>query len=115
MGEWEGLTFEELAPLPDWQRFNSARSTAPVPGGEMILETQARMVRQIEFLADRHSDETVALVSHADPLRAAISHYLGIPLDHMLRFEIAPASVSVLQTGESPRILCLNYQGDLPI
>ena len=115
VGEWEGLTFEELAPRPEWQRFNRARSTAPVPGGDMMIETQARMVRCLERLSALHQGETVAVVSHADPLRAALAHYLGIPLDLLQRFEISPASVSVVEMGETPRVLCMNHQGDLPV
>ena len=34
------------------------------------------------------------LVSHADPIKAAISFYLGLSLDDLPRFDIAPASLS---------------------
>jgi probable phosphoglycerate mutase len=35
-------------------------------------------------------------VSHGDPIRAALCHWLGIPLDFMVRFEVAPGSVSIV-------------------
>src|SRR5688572_27882304 len=47
-GEWEGLTFEELDRREDWRQFNTVRSRMRAPGGEMMIETQTRMVRQIE-------------------------------------------------------------------
>ena len=82
----------------------------------MMIETQTRMVRQIECLATRHPGNVVAVVSHADPLRSVAAHYLGLPLDLLLRFELDPASVSVLETGAwVPRIRCLNGTGDVAL
>jgi len=80
-----------------------------------MIETQTRMVRQIEQLHVRHPHETVAVISHGDPLRAEVAHYLGIPLDHMLRFEIDTASLTILQADDwAPRVLCLNHTGEVP-
>lgn len=81
-----------------------------------MIEAQARMVRQLDCLRERHPGECIAIVSHADPLRALLAHFLGIAIDLMLRFEISPASVSVVESGEwGPRILCVNETGDIPL
>jgi ribonuclease H / adenosylcobalamin/alpha-ribazole phosphatase len=115
-GAWEGLTFEELESREDWRRFNTMRSRVRPPGGETMIEVQTRMVRQLECLASRHPDEPVAVVSHCDPLRAVLAHYLGVPLDHLLRFAIDPASVSAVELGAwAPRIVSLNGTGDIAI
>ncbi len=82
----------------------------------MMIETQSRMVSRLEALARQHAGQTVAIVSHGDPLRAVVAHHLGIALDRLLRFEISPASVSVLEAGEwNSRILCLNETGEIPL
>jgi probable phosphoglycerate mutase len=115
-GEWEGRTFEELSHDSRWVRFNTARSIVCPPGGELMIEAQARMVREIESLVEPHQNETVGVVTHLDPLRGLIAHCLGIPLDLMLRFQIDPASVSVVRFFESaPQILCVNCTSELPI
>jgi probable phosphoglycerate mutase len=115
-GEWEGLTMEELERREDWRLYNSFRSGASPPGGEYMLETQARMVRQLECLRARHAGETVAVVSHGDPLRGYVAHCLGVPLDLMLRFDISPGSISVVEAAEwGARVVRLNDTGDLPI
>lgn len=115
-GAWEGLTFDELDSREDWRRFNTVRSRVRPPGGETMIEVQTRMVGQIECLASWHPDDVVAVVSHCDPLRASVAHYLGVPLDLLLRFEIDPASVSALEIGAwAPRILFLNGTGDVTI
>jgi broad specificity phosphatase PhoE len=81
-----------------------------------MIEIQTRMVRQLEILRERHAEETVAIVSHGDPLRSTVMHYLGIPLDFMLRFEISPASVSIVEWGEwGSRVLCVNGTGEIPV
>lgn len=112
-GEWTGRTLEELAPLPDWQRFNTYRSTTRIPGGELMLEVQARVLSELQGLQTKHPDQTIAVVSHGDAIRAAIAHYAGIHLDLMSRFEIGTASVSVVEVNEyGPRITLLNDTGE---
>jgi len=116
LGEWQGLTMQELDKREDWRRFNTFRSGTRAPGGELMLETQTRMVRQLDRLCAKHPDEIVALVSHGDPLRSALAYFLGIPLDLVLRFEVSPASLSIVQVHDwGARVLCLNDTGELPL
>jgi probable phosphoglycerate mutase len=85
------------------------------PGGELMSEVQTRMIAEIADIRQEHPGETVAVVSHSDPLRSVIAHYLSIPIDLILRFDISPASVSVVQLfDDGPRVLCLNHTGELP-
>lgn len=108
-GEWTGRTMTELDQDPRWHRFNAQRSITRAPGGDLMLEVQSRMVDELEALRVRHRDETVAVVSHQDSIKAAIAHYSGIPLDLFHRFEILPASVSVLRlTDWGPQLVTLN-------
>ena len=100
LGAWAGMRFEKLRGDPAWNVWNSARSHARPPGGETMTEVQARMTRCIERLRRRYAGRTVALVSHADVIKAALSHALGLSVDFHARFEIAPASRSVLIAGE---------------
>jgi probable phosphoglycerate mutase len=115
-GAWEGRVIADLELLEPWREYNMRRSCTPPPGGEPIGQVQSRMLRRLDCLRALHDNQTVAVVSHGDPLRAALCHYLGVPLDGMLRFEIAAGSVSVVQAGDGDaRVLCLNATGDLPI
>src|SRR5918992_6339647 len=95
-GEWTGRTFEELRGIAQWREFNSARSCTRIPNGEPMVEVQARVLALLERLCQRHPAMTVALVSHADIIRAALAHCLGMPLDLLLRLEISPASISIV-------------------
>lgn len=113
-GRWTGRSFEELQPLPEWQRFNQQRSTVRIPGGELMLEAQVRGVATMEDLRSRHPDETVIAVSHADMIKAILAHYAGTSIDYLPRIEIAPASVSILSLEHwGDRIVRLNDTGAL--
>lgn len=111
-GTWSGRTMKSLRPLRNWQTVVRTPSRAGFPGGETILAAQQRVVATCEELAARHRKATVALVSHADPIKAIVSHYLGQPLDLFNRIAIAPASVTVIDLDGWPRLLALNTNGD---
>jgi probable phosphoglycerate mutase len=54
------------------------------------------------------------VVSHADPIKAAVTFALGVPLDLFQRTVISPCSVSALVLGARPPIvLCVNSTGAL--
>lgn len=95
-GEWAGRAVGDLNQTDLWRQIQVCPSTARFPGGESQAEIQARMVKAVETLRAAHSGKTIALVSHADPIKLAIAFYTGLPLDLYQRLEIAPASLSEL-------------------
>ncbi|MCG5486208.1 MAG: phosphoglycerate mutase family protein [Sinorhizobium meliloti] len=108
-GDWSGKTFDVLDTDPLWRRWNAMRSLVRAPGGETMLDVQCRAVGLVAALAQRHGKEKVALVSHADVIKTLVCHILGLSADAWPRFEIAPASVSVLVMGDwGAKILTLN-------
>jgi broad specificity phosphatase PhoE len=112
-GDWENRSFEELAEEPVWKRFNTFRGGTRIPGGEMMIEVQARIVTFLQRISNEFRDRTMALVTHADVIRAAVCHYAGIPLDLSLRVEISPASLSILEIADwGARLVRLNDTGD---
>lgn len=117
-GDWTGRALEELRPLPQWQHWNSFRSGTRIPNGESMLEIQARIISRMQKLKEQHPNEIVALVSHGDVIKAAVAYCLGVPLDMFQRFEISPASVSLVGlTDYGPSVLCVNNTnglGELP-
>jgi probable phosphoglycerate mutase len=112
-GELTGQSFADLDTTREWQLFNSFRSSTRLPGGELMLEVQARVISQITELCRQHPEDAIAMVSHGDVIRAAVCHYLGIPLDFMQRFEISPGSVTILRvSAENAVVLRLNDTGE---
>ena len=109
-GAWNGRLFAELDTDERWQRWNSERDQVRPPGGETMLEVQERLARWLEALPAGGSAEVVA-VSHADVIKAAVALTLGLSLRAHDRFEIAPASISVLRV-EPGRLRLIGLNGD---
>ena len=98
-GDWTGGTIAELAKTDLWKVVQAAPSRARFPNGESIAEMQARMVAALDGVIAAHPGEHVVVVSHADPIKAAIAHYTGMHLDLFQRVVVSPASVTVFEVG----------------
>lgn len=96
-GDWTGCLLADLAKTDEWRVVQLAPSRARFPGGESIREMQSRTVAALEQVVADHPGETVAVVSHADPIKSAIAHFTGMHLDLFQRLHVAPASVSVFE------------------
>ncbi|HKG99617.1 MAG TPA: histidine phosphatase family protein [Bradyrhizobium sp.] len=94
MGEWTGAEFSHLASDKRWQRWNEKRGSAKPPGGESMLELQTRVVGHVEQL--RAIGGSIVIVTHAEPIRAALMDYLALPLDEFHSVAIDPGSVSTI-------------------
>lgn len=113
-GDWTGKTFEILSTDERWRRYNARRSTTIIPGGESFLDVQNRIVKELDVLSRQHTNARVALVSHADIIRAAVAYFTATPIDMIERIEISPCSVSVLALDEeSATVLTINSRCEL--
>lgn len=98
-GEWSGRSFAELEALDDWHGWNTGRAIARAPGGESMAEVVDRATSALDAVARDHDGETIVAVSHCDVIRGILAQYLGLGLDHLLRFDVDPGSVSRLTLG----------------
>lgn len=115
-GQWTGGALKDLRDSDLWRTLMLTPSLARFPEGESLGEVQCRVVAALECLRLRHAQETIAVVSHADVLKAAIAHYTGLHLDLFQRLVISPASVSVLQFDGPgfPHLVRFNDTGEMP-
>ncbi|MFH5923586.1 histidine phosphatase family protein [Roseomonas xinghualingensis] len=108
-GRWTGRSFDSLGSDPDWTRWNESRSTARPPGGESMGEVQSRVTGELSRLQQDHPEGRIVLVSHCDVIKAALASHLRLSLNDLGRFEIAPASVSILVAwGSEGKVLGMN-------
>jgi probable phosphomutase (TIGR03848 family) len=113
-GQWTGAKLSALAKKPEWTQVQRCPSGFRFPGGESFPEMQARMASAIDRLIRLHPGETIVAVSHADPIKAAVSSCAGTPLDLFQRLVIAPCSVSALAFSASgPHVLTVNSTASL--
>ena len=108
-GEWMGRAVKDLLQDALWNRFNAFRSSTGIPGGESMLQIQTRVVGCLNRIRDSFPDQHIAIVSHGDPIKAAVSHYIGLHLDMFFRFQISPASVTIVRVSSTDAaVIALN-------
>jgi broad specificity phosphatase PhoE len=100
-GDWQGAEMTALRDKEEWHRWVNFRSGLRLPRGEMMVNIQARVVSEMIRLKEQFTGEHIALFSHGDPIRSALCHWLGMPLDYMVRLEVAPGSVNVVILDEN--------------
>jgi probable phosphoglycerate mutase len=113
-GTWTGKKLALLQKKPEWRTVQSAPSMFRFPDGESFAEMQLRVWSTLERLAKKHRGKTIVVVSHADPIKAAVTYAQGVPLDLFQRTVISTCSVSALVLGPgTPVVLSVNSTGSL--
>ena len=113
-GDWSGAPFEKLVKDEAWLRFNRFRSTARIPGGELAVEVQCRVISKIEEWRNRYPAKKVAAVSHGDVIKSALMHFTGMPIDFIHRIRINTASITAIAVSEyGAEVLFVNYTGSM--
>jgi probable phosphoglycerate mutase len=114
-GEWMGKPIAELLQKSLWPVIQLYPSGAVFPEGETMYDMQARMIRTLNKLVQRHSGETIAIVGHGDLIKAAVAHYLGVHFDFFQRIVIDTASITTISVSRlGPRVRCVNDTSHSP-
>ncbi|HVM02101.1 MAG TPA: MSMEG_4193 family putative phosphomutase [Acidimicrobiales bacterium] len=113
-GEWTGAELKALSKRPEWAAVQRYPSGFRFPAGESFREMYTRVTGTVARLRARHPGEAIVLVSHADPIKAAVADATGTPLDLFQRIVISPCSVSAVAYADTgPIVLTVNSVGDL--
>ena len=115
-GDWTDRPLKPLTRNKKWPVIQARPSLVTFPNGESIRGAQLRAVGAVEAIVARHPRATVAVVTHADVIKAVVSFYIGQPLDLFQRLHVSPASATVLQlsaTGGQPMLVRFNDDGPL--
>jgi probable phosphoglycerate mutase len=108
-GEWTGAEIKKLAKQKTWPRIQFYPSGASFPGGETMYSMQSRFVQEVNEIVGQHPGEMIAIVGHADLIKAAVAHYLGVHFDLFQRIVISTGSVTAISfTDMGPRVLTVN-------
>ncbi|MGH9319935.1 MAG: histidine phosphatase family protein [Vicinamibacteria bacterium] len=110
---WLGKTVPELQKDPEFARSRSDPGYRS-PCIESIESVRDRVVAGVERLRKERAGETLVVVSHGDPLRAIVAHYLGMPIASLRRLLIDNGSVSILRFNPlGPQLTLLNWKPTL--
>jgi len=101
IGRWQGKSLKVLRLTKLWKIVQSAPSRFRFPDGESFVDAQTRYIDALERITQKHKpQEIVAVVFHADPIKLAVAHFLGMPLDHFQRLSCDTGSLSALYVNE---------------
>ena len=113
-GTWTGKKLSLLRRRAEWRAVQHAPSTFRFPEGESFAEMQLRIWTTLERLAKKHRNRVIVVVSHADPIKAAVTYAQGVPLDLFQRTVISTCSISAIAfTDANPVVLSVNNTGSL--
>ena len=112
VGKWQGQSIRRLAITKYWRIVQRAPSRAGHPDGETFLQTQTRVVSALDEICKKYKpQDIIACVFHSDPIKLAVAHYLGLPLDHFQRLACDTASATMLAVSESgAQVIWLNHR-----
>jgi len=98
VGAWEGLAWEQVHDRwpTEARAFENDCSKQGYLGGEDFCQLAARVVPALEALRSDFAGKTIVVVGHNGVNRAALCHWLGIPLGFSRRIPQANGSYSVV-------------------
>lgn len=94
-GLWQGRSFNDVFAANRTLDWAHPVEIVP-PEGESFFDLATRVYAGIERLTSHYAGHTLVSVAHANVVRSAIAHALGIDLATALRIEVAPLSITRL-------------------
>jgi len=103
VGKWQGRSLKVLRLMKVWRIVQHSPSRFRFPDGESFPELQTRITGALERIAKKHNKphDIVAVVFHSDPIKLAVAHFLGMPLDHFQRFGCDTGSLTAMYISET--------------
>lgn len=106
-GDYDGVPMGEVPPSA-WAAWRADIDFAP-PGGESLAVLGRRVRDALDELSRSDAGETVVVVSHVSPIKAAVAWALGITDDVTWRLFVSPASITRIDlTARGPVLHTFN-------
>jgi len=107
LGEWEGLTREELIDrYPElWERWQRAPSWDIPPGCEGAAAFEARVALALQRILERHPRGDVLVVTHGGVIQVALARVFGKGSAGVFPFVIDNCSITTLMRGPNRMVI----------
>ena len=105
LGEWEGLSYEQLRDEKRlWARMAEDPDFAP-PGGESPRAFAMRLLNSIQTIAQKHAGESVAVVGHGGAMATVLSLLIDQDGGRWREYLMLNASLTELVFDPEPRLV----------
>jgi len=91
-GKWEGMTYHQLIKDESFLEFRRAPIENMTPGGETIVQVQARGVEGVMQALRANDGQRLLFVSHGDIIRTVVCHFMKLELRYYHRLRVDNAS-----------------------
>jgi 2,3-bisphosphoglycerate-dependent phosphoglycerate mutase len=107
LGEWEGLTTEEIAErYPEaWASWVEEPDWDVVPGGEGQAAFDLRVAAAMDDIFRLHPHGDVLVVTHGGVIQVALHRIVGKPSRGLFPFKIQNASITLLEKRDGRSII----------
>jgi len=105
VGDWTGMKMATLRRTRAWRELAAFPAGRPIPGGETLAEVQARIVSELIRLNAAAPNGEIAVVTHEDPIRLAICHFIGAPMNAYEHVTVKPGSITILRLDRDCAVL----------
>jgi alpha-ribazole phosphatase len=108
LGEWDGLTVDEVkSAFPgEWEKRGQDISEYRPSGGENFSDLACRVLPTFEHIMDEIR-KTTLIVGHAGMNRVILCEVLGIPLRHLFRLRQDYGALNIIERSLGYRQVCL--------
>ncbi|GAM09637.1 putative phosphoglycerate mutase GpmB [Geobacter sp. OR-1] len=98
IGIWEGMTWAEIQERwpHEWQSRLADIVNYRVPGGENLLDLEARIMPAIERIVANHRGEDVLVVAHGGANRVVLLNAIGAPLSTLFNIEQSYCCLNII-------------------
>jgi probable phosphoglycerate mutase len=112
LGDWEGMTPEEVDRLYDkgYQRWLKKPTACVIPRAESPAKFRKRVVARVGAIAKANAGKTVLIVTHGGVITALVTEWLKADFDlALLNLQIDNTSLTVAEeTGKRIRLKAIN-------
>jgi len=107
LGEWEGLTTEEIAArYPEaWAGWVKEPDWDVVPGGEGQAAFDRRVAAAMDDILRLHPHGDVLVVTHGGVIQVALHRIVGKPSRGLFPFKVQNASITLLERRDGRSII----------
>ena len=98
-GEWAGKPWKRIRndSAIDYGRFLTDPGRYGYPGGETFEQIQSRIYKTVLDCAERHLNQQIVIVSHADAIKTFLAKVTGLPLYRARDIDQDAGCVNVLR------------------
>ncbi len=102
IGKWEGMDWQQIRYLhaAHYQEFMANPAEISYPGGENFMQVALRATFAINEIIERHSGQTILIVSHHIVNRTYLASLMGIGVANARTVELDNCGISVVAHDE---------------